>query len=258
MDKDSLLKLANYLWEQAFEANSYYLIIKQYEENYEKYKEEMMYSSMFYSTVYFALNNSMFMELAKLYDSNNNTINISRLLHKCQENIDLIPEYRKIEETISNNGQKHIIKIPYQMEIGPNERCLFKDQKIEIDRNLLDIFNIPEESMVKETIELTAPEYIDFFKKKYHALKPQRRNLIKQRNKIYAHNDENAFFDIGKMIRENPIYYTDIQALIDYALELPRFIIGSLTGIYKLKKNANFNDWEYTLSHCRLSNQRCE
>ena len=48
MDKEKLIKLAEDLYQSAFDANAYYAIMMQYREMSKKYNNEMNLSSAFY------------------------------------------------------------------------------------------------------------------------------------------------------------------------------------------------------------------
>ena len=91
MNKDELLKLAEELFREAFDANSYFLIMQQYGKHSHKYKAEMNVSPAFYNIVFNALQIACFMELAKLYDKTDGVFTIGSLLKNCKANISLFP-----------------------------------------------------------------------------------------------------------------------------------------------------------------------
>lgn len=76
MDKEKLIKLAKELQQGVFDANAYFLIMKQYKENRLEYSQEMQLSPAFYNIVYQALQKACFMEIAKLYDKSRNVISV--------------------------------------------------------------------------------------------------------------------------------------------------------------------------------------
>lgn len=67
MDQEQLIKIAEELYQEAFDANAYFLIMQQYREMQKEYLLEMRLSSVFYSVVYEALQKACFIELAKPY-----------------------------------------------------------------------------------------------------------------------------------------------------------------------------------------------
>lgn len=82
MDKEKLIKLAEDLYQSAFDANAYYAIMMQYREMSKKYNNEMNLSPAFYQVVYGALQKACFMEIAKLYDK---TKDVAKLGLKYQD-----------------------------------------------------------------------------------------------------------------------------------------------------------------------------
>ena len=92
MKKEDSLRLSEQFMQEAFQANCYYDIIKQYSENSKEYQEEIAFSSVFYTYTYNALVVATFMELAKIYDRNKDSINIKGMMDICKVHISLFPE----------------------------------------------------------------------------------------------------------------------------------------------------------------------
>ena len=92
MEKADLVKIAEELHQEAFDANAYYLIMLQYRDFRKKYDPEMRLSLAFYQVVYGALMKACFMEIAKLYESSSNVVSIGSMLDLCRSNISLFPE----------------------------------------------------------------------------------------------------------------------------------------------------------------------
>jgi len=90
MDKEKLIKLAEDLYQSAFDANAYYAIMMQYREMSKKYNDEMNFSPAFYQVVYGALQKACFMEIAKLYDKTKDVVSVGLLLKYCRDNLDLL------------------------------------------------------------------------------------------------------------------------------------------------------------------------
>lgn len=90
MDKEKLIKLAEDLYQSAFDANAYYAIMMQYREMSKKYNNEMNLSPAFYQVVYGALQKACFMEIAKLYDKTKDVVSVGLLLKYCRDNLDLL------------------------------------------------------------------------------------------------------------------------------------------------------------------------
>ena len=248
VNKDELLKLAEELFREAFDANSYFLIMQQYGKHSHKYKAEMNVSPAFYNIVFNALQIACFMELAKLYDKTDGVFTIGSLLKNCKANISLFPEYRAIRE-IEVDGEKYTLQIPYQCELKSTEERFFEEQV----KHRKDVLKLFDESNLNDaiTVDVTFPEYLDLYQKRFCALSKKTENLRRQRGKLYAHNDEERLSgrDISK---EAPILYSDMKELIDFALSVTRLIIACLTDIYKAGQYANIDDWEGTLMLAQL------
>lgn len=249
-NKDELQKMAEELYKEAFDANAYYLIMKQYRENLEKYESEVQLSPAFYQIVFNALQNACFMEFAKLYDKSKGVFSVGLLIKESQENLPLFPEYRLIIED-EIDGQKYTSQIPYQHELRPEEECFFKDQ-VKSQREILQLFDTPSTDTSPVTINLKFSELLDLYYKRFCSLSKKQENLRVQRNKIYAHNDIDKLSDIDKVLKKNPIFYADIQELIDFALDVTRLVIGCLTGVYQPDKYANIDDWKNTMRIAEL------
>ena len=250
MTKDELLKMAEELYQEAFDTNSYYLIMKQYGQNYKEYESASQLSPAFYQIVFNALQNACFMELAKLYDKSNDVFNIGVLIRECQESISLFSEYSRIVKE-KFEGQEYIFQIPYQHELKSEEECFFKDQ-VRNQREILKLFNVPSADTSPIRVDLKFSEFLYLYYKRFCALKKKQENLRVQRNKIYAHNDRVKLSGIDDLLKKNPVCYADIQELADFALDVTRLIIGCLTGVYKPDKYVNIEDWKNTLRTAEL------
>jgi len=250
LTKDEILKMAEKLYQEAFDANSYYLIMKQYGQNYNDYESEVQLSPAFYQTIFNALQNACFMELAKLYDKSNDVFSIGVLIKGCQESISLFSEYRRtLKEEFE--GQEYTSQIPYQHELKPEEECFFKEQ-VRSQREILRLFDMTSANMSPIRVDLKFSEFLDLYYKRFCALSKKQKNLRVQRNKIYAHNDMDKLSDVDEILKKNPICYADIQELTDFALDVTRLIIGCLTGICKPDKYVNIEDWKNTLRTAEL------
>jgi len=104
-------------------------------------------------------------------------------------------------------------------------------------------------------VELSFEELIDFHTKKFHSIKPSVDNLIKQRNKIYAHNDRNTNFKFDDIYKESPIKKDDANKLIYTALDISCFCIEILTGVSKARDYINISDWEASLKMIKIGIQ---
>lgn len=245
MDREELLNLSKEFMQEAFQANCYYDISRQYSVNFKEYHEEMKFSSAFYAYTYNALVIATFMELAKIYDTHKNSINIFEMINICKDHIYLFPQQRDEFKMIVDN--KEIIKkIPYEHSVSPEEKDFFQNE-VESQEPINKVFNITE-----IRVEMTLERYFDLYKWKYERIEPQVKNLLKQRNKVYAHNDRDSLGNIEEVISKFPLYRKNIESLISFSLEFCQFVISLLTGINEPDQPANINDWEETLHLARL------
>ena len=235
MDKETLIKIAEELHHGAFDANAYYLILQQYRKNQREYAEEMKMSPAFYQTIHGALMKACFMEIAKLYDSSNGVVSIGTLLAKCAENQDLFPEYRETM-TVEHDGTAFSYQIPYQHQLKPQE----------------ERFNIPDAENAPVRVDLTFPEFLALYQKRFCALSKKREDIRMQRNKLYAHNDKQRILSNENLTDRHPILYPDIQEMIDFALDCTGLILGVLTDVNRATQYSNIDDWEGTLMLARL------
>ena len=86
--------------------------------------------------------------------------------------------------------------------------------------------------------------------------KPRRISAAKsskmQRNKLYAHNDEQRILSNENLTDRHPILYPDVQEMIDFALDCTGLILGVLTDVNHATQYSNIDDWEGTLMLTRL------
>lgn len=250
MDKEQLIKLAEGLYQEAFDANAYFLIIRQYGKMEKEYRPEMSLSPAFYSVVYEALQKACFIELAKLYDRTKGAYSIGTMLNFCEENLAFFSEYRDTVE-IEDDGKKYVFPVPYQHSLKPAEECFFKEE-VRMQRDFYKIFDSSSAETAPVKVELTFSQFLELYQKRYSSLSKKRENMSEQRNKIYAHNDRKGIFNQEEVLEKNPLFYTDMQELIEFALDAAGLIVGALTGVCKTRSYANIDDWEGTLMLVRL------
>ena len=250
LDKEQLIKLAEELYQEAFDANAYFLIMQQYREMQKEYRTEMELSPAFYSVIYGAIQKACFIELAKLYDRTKGAYSIGTMLSYCEENLMFFSEYRDTVE-IEDDGKKYVFPVPYQHRLKPAEECFFKEE-VRSQRNIYKLFDISSADTAPVTVDLTFSEFLKLYQKRYSSLSKKRENMSEQRNKIYAHNDVKGIFNPEEVLEKNPLLYTDMQELIGFALDATGLIVGALTGVCKARNYSNIGDWKGTLMIDRL------
>lgn len=238
---NDLINLANNFYEKVLEANSYFEIIKQFKEMELKFNDEMRVSSFFYSYTRNAIVVATIMETSKLYDKSNQSINIKKFLDICYEQKHQFPQHNEI--SYKHEGINYLDKRPFRHSVLPEEMEFF--QKDYDNQDALELLFTNAGNPL--TVVMTIERYFDLFHWKYKRLESKIDYLLKQRNKIYAHNDENKIFKIDELINKYPLHYNDIEAILSFSYEFINFVIAMLTGINKPIKPINFQDWENTL-----------
>lgn len=250
MEKETIIKIAEELYQEAFDANAYFIIMKQYSVLYRKYKEEFQLSPAFYSMTYQAMQKACFMELAKIFDTSKDAISLGYLLQQSQENIELFPEFRGIS-TIISEGIQYSFPIYYQHHLKRKEECFFEDE-VEFQRKVYKLFDLKSTDTTPVHVNLTFPQFLELYQKRFRSLSKKQDNIRKQRNKIYAHNDLERILDENSFLEKNPIYYQDIEEMIEFSCECIGLILGALTGKQRTTKYLNIDDLENTLNVVRL------
>ena len=245
MDKKEIISLAEAFMQEAFQANCYIDIIEQYSRNSDEYFEEMRISGAFYHFTRNALVVATFMELAKIFDSHRASINIKQLMDICVDNMQLFPNGNKV----ILGGEEKIF--PYRHTVSSGEEDFFQ-KEIEIHKPINELFG---GEGLPITVDMSVEKYFELFVWKYGKIKPKISNLLKQRNKIYAHNDKDSLRNIDKTIKEFPISRSDVNAMTEFATEFSRFVIALLTGVNKAATPVNIDDWQNTLRLVRLGNK---
>ena len=235
MLKDEILELANGLYAETLEANMYFDFVNQFQKHIKTYNEELNCSPCFYQITYGAWVKCIFVELGKIYEPNNSTNNIKRLLKKAKE---------LSEDDFHDNVKEkyNFLNKRFNLAINKADIHLLKNEHVESDPTL------KQEQIV---VYLPFNECIDFFENRIDDLDTAINSLWKQRCKFYAHNDTCANFNIQNIINQYPFPNSAASELINLAMTITRFVIGVLTDVSKPTKYANRNDWEATLSVVR-------
>ena len=248
MEKDEIVKLAEGLYQQAFDSNCIYSMISQYKETEKKYKDVLGYFPAFYTITYNSMLKACFMEIAKLYD--NTLTSIGGLLRVCVEDISVFPKYHKtIEYKI--NGENYTSEVPYHHNLKKEEEVFFKEY-VESQRILYGIFTDEDVDKIPVQKDFTFPELLELYQKRFCSLSKKVKNIRGQRNKLYAHNDEKIVFDEAEILKKYPISFPDVKELIQFALDITRMILGILTDVSKPELYSNIDDFEFLLKYAKV------
>ena len=212
------------MYNQAFMANSYFLIVKQYNEFKPHYYTEMNVSPAFYGLICSALTKACFMDVAQLFERGKGSVNIGSLLEYCTSNGALF----------SNDK--------YEYQLKTEEECYYRDLVKAMRSNYKRIGIISYETQ-PVTVEISLLEHIELYKKRLHSLNKTVKNIGEQRNKIYAHD---------LLFQKYFVSYQDLKTLIDFALDCICLVIGSLSGVSKSREAIEIDDWCKTLNLVKI------
>ena len=243
MINSNFLAIAKNLYEEAFSANGCWLLIKQYRDYSHEYAEEMQCSPAFYSVIYCALIDSLFLSLSKLYDWNENSLTLRTL----------IEDINKLEETdleASVRKKYAFCGQTFQHTLKPIEECFFP-KEVAGYKQILKALSLEYHPV---TVDVSLSQLVNLYQKRFEALQNQSviRNLITLRNKILAHNDKLTNFEYDSIWKNYPLSDASIDSLLEFALDFLLFCIGILTGVHKPAECVNINDWQATLNYVRI------
>lgn len=246
MEKNELILLAKNLMMETLYARSYKEILDQYKKNKISYKQEMLLSPVFHGISEMALVEALSIRLARLYDIDDRTAGLRFLMKQAEENIEYFPKDRG-ESIEKFDGKEYRFIIPLTHTLRECEKCYFQEKvkKEEALQNTLS--GIMDTTTNEITIEVTIEELFEMYHKRFASIQSVCNNLIKQRNKIYAHNDQNVNFDIETVYQENPLSTRDIDTLLDFAGDYTSFCYEYLSGNYAALELKYIDDWENTL-----------
>lgn len=246
MKKEQLIKLAKNLWQQSMLIKSYYILWRQYGQNQEKHPDAIKCSPFYYNITYYALFNAMMMGLSRLYDTKD-TLSIGYLLNICNNNKKLFPYYEDVWK-VSVDGKEYVKGIHFRHTISQKEEWFFGEY-IKQERKWREILNKCFECDMDQPFskEVIPEELIELYTKTFNALKKKRDRLREQRNKIFAHNDQQVNFNTKEISAKNRLSVSDIETLIDFTFDVERFVVGCLKNEFLPDKFVNSDDWEYTL-----------
>ena len=216
MDKEALIKIAEKIYSEAEGAYIYRAIMRQYIQHANNYPDVLKVSAVFHETVYKALDESCFMKVAKLYERTDSTVSVGTLLKQCEENIEFFPEYQETI-TITQDDKKYPCKIRYQHRLEKKEEVFYKD-RVSSERQMLAIFECPDAENVSIRVDLTFPELLELYKKRFQSYRKHIESIRIQRNKIFAHNDMDVLINDESIQKKHPVLNRDIDEMIHFAL----------------------------------------
>lgn len=246
MEKKELILLTKNLMMEALYARSYKDILDQYKKNRTSYKQEISLSPAFYGISEMALVEALAIRLARLYDADEKSIGLRFLMKQAEENTAFFPKDRG-EHIVKTDGEEYKFIVPLKHTLRECEKYYFKDKikkKESFSTLFSDVKDNPTEGI---TIEVSIEELFDMYHKRFASIQTVCKNLIEQRNKIYAHNDKKINFNFNTVYQKNPMSSRDIDILLAFAEDYTAFCYEYLTGNYASLEFKNIDDWENTL-----------
>lgn len=228
--KDELIQYAEFCHERAMQANQFWLTIQQFRTLYHSasYQKEIEVSPYFYTVALKALNNSLILELAKLYDENTKSIRLKALLGMIKENIARFPKERDISvHSIINSENEEL----HTDALNETFYC-----KIPL---------CPEDELNKLGKRLKEAKHIS-------------ERLRQLRIYIYAHSDIHILDNYEQILKENSLGGNEIETLITLAFDISDFALVRLTGNYIKREYINDDDLEKTLKFVRYGKEYYE
>ena len=242
MEKTDLIMLARNLMLETLYARSYKDILDQYIENRRKYKTEMGQSPTFYSISELALFEALSIRIARLYDKDDKSANLSFLMEQAENHVDYFPKSSG-ELVTESEGEEYRIVIPLRHTLRECEKCYFKE-KVEQQKAAASVFGTPGKEI---TIDVSIHELLDMYHKRFTSLGAVKKNLTTQRNKIFAHNDKDLNFDLDAIYKSAPLFRDDIEKMLEFAEDYTVFCYESLSGENAVIGFSDIDDWENTL-----------
>jgi hypothetical protein len=244
--KNEIVEIAERFMREAYDATCYYAIVQQFDTNRESYLDELNCSPAYHSIVFNALVVATLMELAKIYDSHKKSISIRKLMDIAKENVSLFPKDRQVVFEVDGTEKREIF--PYQMRVDEKHDEFFANE-VKSHKAFAQLLELSDSRPV---VDMTIERFFDLYEWEYHRIDGAINNLRQQRNKVYAHNDENSLLDLDNKQSCFPLSHADVSSLIDFATEFSRFVVAMLTGVYKANKPVNIGDWGNTLQLAHL------
>ena len=256
-NKQYLLDCCNWIYDEAFDANSCYKIMRQMLQYHSDGYQGMNCSPVFYNTVYKAMYRATIMDLAKIYDVGGDTIHLKGIIDYCNKFADSIP---KTITTVypCSDGTYDVEGSMIQVVLTESDiRKLKKDgsiyHEVQEVKNRLEACGMRSSSSI--TLGVISKDYFCISGSRYKEIGHNIENLKKLRDKHYAHNDKQIGFNYQALLTEYPLFLDDIGDMILFALGFVINTIGLLTGELKAYEFYNVDDLSNTFQLVKLGKE---
>lgn len=130
----------------------------------------------------------------------------------------------------------------------------FYPKEVESQRSYEKLFGDHYEMV---TVCITTHDLSNLWKKRLNGLSKLTDMLRDQRNKVFAHSDIEAL-NYDELVRRLPLTFSEIQKLIDFALDLTIELFAKITGIEKDRLPKNYNDIQGLLKYAEVGMEAVE
>lgn len=244
-----LLDHCSHLYQEAFYANTELAIVREVSKASTDYDHDVLCAGCFFSIAQLTLTESCFMNCARLFDGNS-TISIGRLLEEASS---YLAEIEGCAVSIYGGRPDFIESKPIVHPLAQDEER-FYPKEVEAQRSFEDLFDAPHKDV---RIHITAQELLNLWNKRLNGLNKLNNILRKYRNKIFAHSDIEAL-NYDEFVKRLPLTYSEIQKLIDFALDLTIELTGIITSVQKPRLPVNYNDIQGLLNYVNAGMEAVE
>lgn len=229
-----LLRYLDALYTQGFYARCEYDILDAWSKVSYEYQDQLECAACFFSFSKMALQESLFMNCARLYDKNS-SINLYELNKHCNSFKRQISS-RAIELYGDHPG--FIPGKPVLHCVTTAEERYYPDEVK--SQHAFDCFARDGwESPVE--LRLSIDEMLDLHVKKLNSMSKLVDKVRDQRNKIYAHSDT-ELLDYDAFVDENGLTIGQVASLVDCSLDITREVYAQITGVNRPRAARNTKD----------------
>lgn len=206
-----LFERCSYLYNEAFYANTELAILRELSKASSGYENEVICAGCFFSFTQLTLTESCFMNCARLFDAKSD-ISIRNLIEEVSSHS---AEIDALAISIFSDRPNFDRLNPIVHPLAEDEER-FYPKEVESQRSYEKLFGDHYEMV---TVCITTHDLPNLWKKRLNGLSKLTDMLRDQRNKVFAHSDIEAL-NYDELVRRLPLTFSEIQKLIDFALDL--------------------------------------
>lgn len=206
-----LFERCSYLYKEAFYANTELAILRELSKASSDYENEVICAGCFFSFTQLALTESCFMNCARLFDTKSD-VSIGKVIE------DVSSHSAEIDALVISifSDRPNFDRLNPIVHPLAEDEDRFYPKEVESKRSYEKLFGDHYEMV---TVCITTHDLSNLWKKRLNGLSKLTDMLRDQRNKVFAHSDIVALNYDG-LVRRLPLTFSEIQKLIDFALDL--------------------------------------